>query len=142
MTAELRNQPDMVAELAGRGFVMDRNLLIEPHAGPPDRFPELARELVETHPDVILAVGLPAARAARAATQTIPIIAVSSFPIEAGLVANLPQRGGNLSGVSIFPAELNLKRLAMLHELLPTARHVALLRDPPLAPAEHVSNLE
>jgi putative ABC transport system substrate-binding protein len=44
--------------------------------------------------------------------------------------------------VSIFTAELNLKRLALLHELLPTARHVALLRDPPFAPAEHMAALK
>ncbi len=101
----------------------------------------LARELVETLPDIVLAVGLPAALAARAATRTIPIIAVSSFPIEAGLVASLARPGGNLSGVSIFTAELNLKRLAILHEVVPAARRMALLRDPALAPPEHMAAL-
>jgi hypothetical protein len=79
----------MLSELARRGFVEGRNLILERRVGPPERLPDMARELVESHPDVILAVGLVPARAARAATQSVPIIAVSSFPVEAGLVANL-----------------------------------------------------
>jgi putative ABC transport system substrate-binding protein len=132
----------MLSELARRGFVEGRNLILEPRVGPPERLPDMARELVESHPDVILAVGLVPARAARAATQSVPIIAVSSFPVEAGLVANLARPGGNLSGVSIFTAELNLKRLAILHELVPGARRIVLLRDPPYAPPEHIAALE
>jgi putative tryptophan/tyrosine transport system substrate-binding protein len=142
-TVQLRvGHTAVLSELARHGFIEGRNLILELHVGPPDRLPDLARELVESHPDVILAVGLVPARAVRAATQAVPIIAVSSFPVEAGLVASLARPGGNLSGVSIFTAELNLKRLAILHELVPGARRIVLLRDPPYAPAEHIAALE
>jgi putative ABC transport system substrate-binding protein len=131
-----------LSELARQGFIEGRNLLIELRMGPPERLLDLAHELAQRQPDVMLAVGLLAARASRAATEAIPIIAVSSFPLEAGLVASLARPGGNLSGVSILTAELNLKRLALLHELVPTALRVALLRDPPYAPADHIASLE
>src|SRR6266568_258649 len=131
----------VLPELARHGFVEGQNLVLEARTGAAEDMPALARELVETLPDIVLAVGLPAALAARAATRTIPIIAVSSFPIEAGLVASLARPGGNLSGVSIFTAELNLKRLAILHEVVPAARRMALLRDPALAPPEHMAAL-
>jgi putative tryptophan/tyrosine transport system substrate-binding protein len=131
-----------LSELTRHGFIEGRNFVVELRTGPPEQLPVLARALVETHPDVILAVALPAARAALAATRTISIIAVSSFPLEAGLIASLARPGGNLSGVSIFTAELNLKRLALLHELLPAVRRVALLRDPLFAPPEHIATLK
>jgi putative ABC transport system substrate-binding protein len=132
----------VLLELARRGFVEGRNLVVEQRTGPAAQLPVLARGLAEMRPDVILTVGLPAARAAHAATQTVPIIAVGSFPLEAGLVASLARPGGNLSGVSIFTAELNPKRLALLHEMVPGARRVALLREPAFAPMEHVALLE
>jgi ABC-type uncharacterized transport system substrate-binding protein len=131
----------VLVELARRGFVEGRNLVVEQRVGPVERLPDLARGLAEMHPDVIFAVGLPAARAAHSATRTVPIIAVGSF-LEAGLVASLARPGGNLSGVSIFTAELNPKRLALLHELVPKARHVVLLREPAFAPVEHIALLE
>ena len=132
----------VLLELARRGFVEGRNLVVEQRVGPVERLPDLARGLAEMHPDLIFAIGLPAARAAHDATQSVPIIAVSSFPLEAGLVASLARPGGNLSGVSIFTAELNPKRLALLHDLVPGARHVALLRQPAFAPADHIALLE
>ena len=103
-------------------------LKIEPHFG--DNLLDKARELVETKPDVIWAGGLLAAHAACAATQNIPIIAIAEFLKEAGLIEGLTRPGGNLSGITGFAGELNVKRLTLLHELLPAARRVVLLREP------------
>jgi len=132
----------LMSALAERGFVEGRNLQFEVRVGPPEQLPNLARELVQTHPDVMLAVGPPGARAARDATETIPIIASSSFLLGSGLVTSLARPGGNVSGVTFLTAELDEKRLALLHELVPAARHVALLRDPLHATAEHVASLQ
>jgi putative ABC transport system substrate-binding protein len=69
--------------------------------------PRLAAELVRTQPDVIFAVGTPAAQAAKQATETIPIIfGRISDPIGAGLIPSLARPGGNITGVSIQTREL------------------------------------
>jgi len=107
-----------------------------------DRLPELAAEIVRAQPDAIVALGLPAVRTAQAATTSIPIVALTSFPLELRLVANLARPGGNLSGVSIFTAELNVKRLALLREVMPAARTIAVLRDPAAAPDEQIRTLD
>ena len=136
-----RRELAMQSELAQRGFVEGRNLVFDVHQGPAERLPDLARELVATHPDVIYAVGLPEAVAAHSATEAIPIIATSSLLLESGLVASLARPGGNVSGVTFFTAELNVKRLALLHELVPAALRVALLGDPSYMPAPHIADL-
>jgi putative tryptophan/tyrosine transport system substrate-binding protein len=107
-----------------------------------DRLPELAAEIVRARPDAIIALGLPAVRATQTVTTSIPIVAVTSFPLELRLVANLARPGGNLSGVSIFTAELNVKRLALLREMMPAARTIAVLRDPAATPDEQMRALD
>src|SRR5204863_7723789 len=97
-----------------------------------DRLPALAAELVDRKVDLILASGgTPSARAAKAATSTIPIVfpAVSD-PVGASLVASLARPGGNLTGFSIMVAELMPKRIELLSELIPHVRSVALLWNP------------
>ncbi|HEX2239915.1 MAG TPA: ABC transporter substrate-binding protein [Actinomycetota bacterium] len=106
-----------------------------------ERLPDVAAEIVRAQPNAIVALGLPAVRALREATPSIPIVAVTSFPVELGLVPTLARPGGNLSGVTIFTEELNVKRLALLRELMPDARRLAALRDPAAAPAEHLRSL-
>lgn len=109
----------LMSTLAQGGFVEGHNLVFEAREGALEQLPDLAHELVKTHPDVILTVGLVGARAAHGATETIPIIATSSFLLDSGLVASLARPGGNVSGVSFLTTELDEKRLALLHELLP-----------------------
>ncbi len=80
---------------------------------------------------IVATGGSDPAIAAKAATSTIPIVFTSNDdPRKYGLVASLNRPGGNVTGVSWFSAELGPKRLALLHDLLPNAMTVALLRNP------------
>jgi putative ABC transport system substrate-binding protein len=98
--------------------------------------PGLAAELVRIQPDVISVIGTPAARAAKTATQTIPIVfARISDPIGAGLVPSLARPGGNITGVSIQTRELAAKLLELLTTTVPDAKRVGALWDPNFPPA-------
>src|SRR5215213_397039 len=105
--------------LAEVGFVEGRNVATEYRwaDGAYDRLPALAAELARLQPTVIFANN-PGALHVKAATTTIPIVFTAGFdPIELGLVTNLKQPGGNITGVSILNVELEPKRLEFLHEL-------------------------
>jgi putative tryptophan/tyrosine transport system substrate-binding protein len=91
----------------------------------------LAAELVRRKVDVIATATLASALAAKNATSTIPIVfSIGSDPVEHALVASLARPGGNLTGVTVFAAELLPKRLELISELVPQARVIALLVNP------------
>jgi putative ABC transport system substrate-binding protein len=96
-----------------------------------DRLPALAAELVQNQVKVIAASGgLPSALAAKAATNTTPIVFIASDPVRSGLVGSLNRPGGNLTGVSPLSALLTAKRLGLLHDLAPMATVIAVLANP------------
>ena len=119
--------------LAESGYVEDRNVTIEYRWADDeyDRLPALAVELVQRGVAVLVAAGSPAALPAKAATAVIPIVfMIGSDPVELGLVAGLNRPGGNLTGVAYLNVEVAPKRLELLHELIPTAKSIALLVNP------------
>jgi putative tryptophan/tyrosine transport system substrate-binding protein len=104
------------------------------------RLPELAAELVRRKVDVIYASGgSVAALAAKASTKTVPIVfAIGDNPVGSGLVASLSRPGGNVTGVAFLSGELGPKRLELLHEIVPGAKHYAVLINPDIPNANPI----
>jgi putative ABC transport system substrate-binding protein len=123
------------------GYVENRNVAIEYRWAEDilERMPALADDLVRRQVSVIVTgASLLAARAAQAATRTIPIVFISAEdPIQFGVVASLNRPGGNATGVHFITATLAEKRFGILHELAPAADHIGILinsNNPLLAP--------
>jgi putative ABC transport system substrate-binding protein len=116
--------------LAQLGYVENQNLAVQFRCADyhDERLPALATELVQSRVTAIIAPTGPSVSAARGVTQSIPIIFFTGFdPIERGFVTSLNRPGGNLTGVFTLNPDLMLKRLEVLHELVPAARSVGLL---------------
>lgn len=92
-------------------------------------FPNTPKNCSETRPNVIVALGDPAIRAAQQATKTIPILALTDDMVGSGLVSSLAKPGGNTTGVSILATELDGKRQDILIEAVPGLRRMAALAD-------------
>jgi putative ABC transport system substrate-binding protein len=121
------------AALRDAGYVDGQNIQIDFRWGEGQyaRLPALASELVARGAAIILAGGPPAAVAAKAATQTIPIVFTSGDdPVKLGLVASFNRPGGNCTGVSELADEIDEKRLGLLHDVVPNATTIAVLLNP------------
>jgi putative ABC transport system substrate-binding protein len=120
--------------LSETGYVEGKNVAIEFRRaeGHYDQLPGMAADLVSRHAAILVTFGgSVSARAAKAATSTIPIVFVGVFdPVGAGLVESLGRPGGNVTGVSILSAPLGAKRVELLHEMVPKATVIALLVNP------------
>ena len=119
------------------GYIDGQTVLLEPRyaMGEPDRFGRLALELVAMSPAVIFCIGRQETAALQAATPTIPIVFRQvSDPVEQGFVASLARPGGNITGFTQTSAELDPKRLQLLHEIRPSLSHAAFLVNPYLTP--------
>jgi putative ABC transport system substrate-binding protein len=130
-----RNRDNLDALLRGlreRGYAEGQNLRIEYRSadGRADRFLDLATELVHLPVDLIVTRGTPAAKAAKAATEMIPIVmAAIAEPLAVGVVASLAHPGGNVTGLSAFATELAGKRVELLKEARPSIARVGFLQN-------------
>jgi putative tryptophan/tyrosine transport system substrate-binding protein len=126
--------------LADGGFIEHQNVTIEYRwaLGQYDHLPALATELTRLPVVVVVSTGgEPAALAAKAATSTIPIVfGTGTDPVKAGLVASYNRPGGNATGINFQTADMESKRLGLLHELMPQAKNIVFLYNPKFAAAE------
>ena len=115
------------------GYVEGQNIAVEErHAGGRlDQLPDLAAELVRVKVDLIVTSGAPAARAAKQATSTIPIVmAQINDPVSLGLVPSLSKPGGNITGLANLHSELGAKQLELLKEAVPMLSRVVIIWNP------------
>jgi putative ABC transport system substrate-binding protein len=120
--------------LSEAGYVEHRNVAIEYRWAENElaRLPDLVTDLVRRRVAVIATPGsLAAARDAKAATTTIPIVfSTAGDPVRIGIVASFSRPGGNVTGVASMTHELLAKRLELLHEAVPQATRFAVLVNP------------
>ena len=112
------------------GYVEGKNIIIEYRYAERkfDRLPALATELVRLKVDVIVTSASQETRAAKEATNTIPIVMTNvGDPVETGFVASLARPGDNITGLSTLSRELSGKRLELLKEIIPKLTRVAVL---------------
>src|SRR5438477_1488638 len=130
-----RNRDNLDALLRGlreRGYVEGQNLRIEYRSadGRAERFLDLATELVHLPVDLIVTRGTPAAKAAKAATEMIPIVmAAIGEPLGVGVVASLARPGANVTGFSAFVTELAGKRTELLKEARPSIARIGFMQN-------------
>jgi putative tryptophan/tyrosine transport system substrate-binding protein len=132
--------PFFIHGLADLGYVEGRNIDLDYRwaEGDSTRLPTLAAELVRDRVAVIAtASGSPAALAAKAATESIPIAFLTGDdPVKAGLVASLNRPGANVTGVAVLTTTLAAKQIELLHQVIPSAASIAVMIDPTTGGAE------
>src|SRR6516164_2787070 len=113
------------------GYLERQNVAFEFRSaeGKLDQLRELASELVRLKVDVIVALYVPCALAAKQATREIPIVIIAADPVEVGIVASLARPGGNITGVSLMSAVFVGKCIELFHDMRATMRRVAVLTN-------------
>jgi putative ABC transport system substrate-binding protein len=115
------------------GYTEGQNILIEMRygEGKPNRFGELAAELVRLKVDIIVTASAPAILASKKASSTTPIVFTAvNDPVAAGIVASLARPGGNITGITNLSPDLDGKRLELLRETFPNVSRVGYLWNP------------
>jgi putative tryptophan/tyrosine transport system substrate-binding protein len=133
----------LFSEFRKLGYVEGQNLIVERYSaeGRPERYPNLAREVVHTRPDVIFATTNLLVSSLQAVTDTIPIVGLVADPVQFGNVTSVARPDGNFTAISVNAGlEIWGKRLQILREAVPTASRVGylgsrLLWDTPLGDA-------
>jgi putative ABC transport system substrate-binding protein len=136
-TARVAALPEKLKQL---GWSKDHNVQIEFRfaSGRSNQYSSLAQELIALHPDVLVAASTPVITVLQGETQIIPIVFTNvSDPIGAGFVASLNRPGGNITGVLLYEVGIAGKWLAMLKEISPSLKRVALLGNPKTTPFEY-----
>ena len=120
------------ASLKGFGWEENRNYrtLYRFAEGHMDRMPALADELVAQRVDIVVVASEEGIQAAQRATKTIPIVGLAADLVRTGLAASMARPGANLTGVNILANELDVKRLEILHEVVPGAKRIGALALP------------
>jgi putative ABC transport system substrate-binding protein len=119
--------------LSDTDYVEGRNVVVEYRWAHEklDRLPNLADDLVRRNVAVIVALTTPSSLAAKAATNTIPIVFnTGNDPVAIGLVNSLNRPGANVTGITNLNTLVAGKRLEMLHAMLPSASSIAYLVNP------------
>ena len=114
-------------ELIRLGYIEGQNLGVERYSGEgqSERYAELVRNVVNTHPDVIVTLGARLSLDFKMATTTIPIVTIMFDPVAQGLVTSIARPGGNITGVTIAGGfEIIGKRLGLLVEAVPNQRRL------------------
>jgi putative ABC transport system substrate-binding protein len=113
------------------GYVEGKNISFEFRSaeGKLDRLPALASELVRLKVDVIVALYVPCAMAAKQATRDIPIVIIAAEPIETGIVASWARPGGNITGVALMSAPLIGKCVELFRDMLSAPQRIAILAN-------------
>jgi putative ABC transport system substrate-binding protein len=147
MTGAARAAPRTVAffdELKVFGFVEGQNLNVVDGGFDlrDDQFAGVAATLAKAAPDAVFCVSDAATRAIRGLVHSVPIVALSTDLVAAGLVRSLARPGGNITGVSVLGSELNGKRLEILMQVVPSARRIAVLADPSVTQPAELKALE
>jgi len=111
------------------GYVEGQNIAFEFRSaeGKLDQLPRLAAELARLKVDVIVALYVPCALAAKQATREIPIVIIAGDPVETGIVPSLAHPGGNITGVSLMAVASHAKSIELFRDMLPSARRVGVL---------------
>jgi putative tryptophan/tyrosine transport system substrate-binding protein len=134
---------DFRSGLAAEGFLEGKNVTIEFRFadGKYEQLPALAEDLVRRQVRVVATGGgSPASFAIHAATKTIPIVSlIGGNAVKMGLVESLSHPGGNVTGVEQLLNDAEIKRLEILHEIVPTAELVAYIQNPNTRPANQAS---
>ena len=118
------------------GYIDGKNIVVEYRyaEGKNERLPGFVTELVQRKVDVLVVIALPAIRAAKQATKTIPIVMVTNVdPVGAGIVDSFARPWGNITGLTLLTRDLSGKRLELLIELVPGISRVGILWVAPSA---------